>query len=129
GIFCNTVDQPDLCSFIVPAVTRRGGLCLAVSTSGNSPALAKRIKEELEASIGQIFGTYTAMLGEIRDWLLSTRQDPVERKILCQSLAENKILTWMKNGEWDKIEDWAVTNYGEGAGEVVRRYRPSTKSL
>ncbi len=47
-IFCNVVDQPELCTFHVPAVVRQGLLQIAISTGGASPALAKRIRQELE---------------------------------------------------------------------------------
>jgi len=46
GVLCNIVDQPEACSFIVPALVRRGDLTLAISTGGQSPALAKRIRKE-----------------------------------------------------------------------------------
>lgn len=51
GIWANIVDRPALCGFIAPAVFRRGALCLAVSTGGASPALAKRLRRRLESFI------------------------------------------------------------------------------
>ena len=48
NIIVNVVDYPDLCSFIVPSTINRGDLCISISTGGASPAVAKRIREELE---------------------------------------------------------------------------------
>lgn len=52
GVWLNVVDQPDLCDFITPALIRRGDLTIAVSTNGRAPALARRVREELERHIG-----------------------------------------------------------------------------
>lgn len=56
GIWINVVDQPALCSFIVPSVVRRGNLQLAVSTGGASPALAKWIRKDLQHRYGPEYG-------------------------------------------------------------------------
>lgn len=55
GCWINVVDQPRLCSFIVPSVVRRGKLTLAISTGGVSPALAKWIRKDLEHRYGPQF--------------------------------------------------------------------------
>jgi precorrin-2 dehydrogenase/sirohydrochlorin ferrochelatase len=52
GILLNVVDRPHLCTFIVPAVLRRGDLQVAVSTGGGSPALAGRVRDAIDASLG-----------------------------------------------------------------------------
>lgn len=51
GVFCNAVDDPDRCSFILPAIERRGPVIVAVSTQGRSPSLAKYLKQHLAAAI------------------------------------------------------------------------------
>ncbi len=51
GVFCNAVDDPDRCSFILPAIERRGPVIVAVSTQGRSPSLAKYLKNHLAKSI------------------------------------------------------------------------------
>jgi precorrin-2 dehydrogenase/sirohydrochlorin ferrochelatase len=66
GIWVNVVDTPDECDFIAPAVVRRGALQLAISTGGNSPMLAKRLRQGLEAMIGPEYGDLTALLGALR---------------------------------------------------------------
>jgi precorrin-2 dehydrogenase/sirohydrochlorin ferrochelatase len=52
NLLCNVADVPDLCNFILPAVHREGPIAVAVSTGGASPALAKRIRDEVAALIG-----------------------------------------------------------------------------
>ncbi|MEW6113527.1 MAG: bifunctional precorrin-2 dehydrogenase/sirohydrochlorin ferrochelatase [Thermodesulfobacteriota bacterium] len=66
GIPCNIADVPELCTFTVPAVVSRGDLTIAVSTSGASPALARRIRERLEAEFGAEYEVLTRMLAGVR---------------------------------------------------------------
>jgi precorrin-2 dehydrogenase/sirohydrochlorin ferrochelatase len=66
GLLVNVVDSPRECSFIVPSVVRRGGLILAISTSGLSPALARHLREQLEEEFGQEFGPLLELLAELR---------------------------------------------------------------
>jgi precorrin-2 dehydrogenase/sirohydrochlorin ferrochelatase len=63
GAWVNVADEPDLCDFFAPAIVRRGDLAIAVSTSGASPALARRIREVLEAQFGP---EYAAAVDELR---------------------------------------------------------------
>lgn len=66
GVLLNVVDTTDLCSFIAPAVVRRGDVTFAISTSGLSPALARRLKEELSESPVLRWADMADMLSEVR---------------------------------------------------------------
>lgn len=66
GIWINVVDQPRLCSFIVPSVVRRGKLAIAISTSGASPALSKWIRKDLEKRYGRELGRLLERSAKIR---------------------------------------------------------------
>lgn len=66
GIWINVVDQPRLCSVIYPSVVRRGKLVLAISTGGISPALAKRIRIDLQRRYGPEFNRLLAGMGRVR---------------------------------------------------------------
>lgn len=66
GILVNVVDQTPNCSFIAPAIARRGDLVMAISTSGKSPALARKIREQLEGQFGPEYGDLVQALGEVR---------------------------------------------------------------
>src|SRR6266850_734049 len=82
GVLCNIVDVPELCDFYYPAVVQRGALQIAVSTSGQSPALAQRLRMELEEEFGPEYELWLEYLGEARDRLQSQELDPEERKCL-----------------------------------------------
>jgi siroheme synthase-like protein len=72
GCLVNVVDDPPHCNFIVPAIVRRGEVVVTVSTGGASPALARRLREQLETLIGPEYGELTALLAELRP-VLQTR--------------------------------------------------------
>lgn len=65
-VFCNVVDQPGTCTFHVPAVVRRGLLQIAISTGGASPALAKRIRKQLETQFGPPYERFLEALRDLR---------------------------------------------------------------
>jgi siroheme synthase-like protein len=67
GIPVNVVDDPELCSFIVPSVVRRGPLQVAISTGGRSPAFAKFMRHTLEEAIGEEYGVLAELAGRMRD--------------------------------------------------------------
>lgn len=66
GILCNAVDDPSYCDFYASAVVRRGDLQIAISTGGSSPALAQRIRKQLEREFGPEYGSWTDWLGRMR---------------------------------------------------------------
>ena len=66
GILVNVVDSPQECSFLVPSVVSRGGLLIAISTGGRSPALARHLREKLEKELGEEYALLLELLGEAR---------------------------------------------------------------
>jgi len=69
GILVNVADDPEPSDFIIPAFFRRGNLTLAVSTSGVSPALARKIRMKLEKSFGEEYASLLSLIGEVRSTL------------------------------------------------------------
>jgi siroheme synthase-like protein len=72
-IWVNAADDPANCDFILPAVIRRGQITLAASTSGSSPALARRLREELEAYLTDDLPALADLLAEVRTELRGRR--------------------------------------------------------
>jgi len=87
GILFNAVDEPDRCDFYFPAVVRRGDLQIAISTGGLSPALAQRLRKQLEEQFGPEWEEWIAKLGRTRDELKSIPMPPEQRKRLLHQYA------------------------------------------
>jgi len=90
NILCNVVDDPEHCDFYYPAVVRRGDLQLAISTKGQSPALAQRIRRELEMQFGPEYGAWLEELGRARQQLFASKIDPEQRRRLLHELASHE---------------------------------------
>lgn len=71
GCLINVVDDPQHSNFILPAVVRRGEMSIAISTGGNSPALARRLRERIEKLIGPEYDVLSKLLGELRPELIA----------------------------------------------------------
>ena len=90
GVLCNVVDVPDLCDFFYPSVVRRGDLQIAVSTSGQSPSLAQRIRQQLEKQFGPGYADWVAELGATRKLILDSDLDKERKLELLHSLASRE---------------------------------------
>ncbi|MGD0601762.1 MAG: bifunctional precorrin-2 dehydrogenase/sirohydrochlorin ferrochelatase, partial [Terriglobales bacterium] len=75
GVLCNVVDVPEYCDFFYPAVMRRGDLQIAVSTAGQSPSLAQKIRRQLERQFGEGYAAWVEQLGETRRLILASDLD------------------------------------------------------
>ena len=87
GVLCNAVDEPERCDFYFPAVVRRGELQIAISTGGLSPALAQRLRKELEQQFGPEWEEWLKQLGRTREELQSIPMPPEQRKRLLHQYA------------------------------------------
>jgi precorrin-2 dehydrogenase / sirohydrochlorin ferrochelatase len=90
GVLCNVVDVPDLCDFFYPSVVRRGDLQIAVSTAGQSPSLAQKIRQQLEKQFGPGYAEWVAELGETRRLILASDLDRERKLDLLHSLASRE---------------------------------------
>ena len=93
GILCNSVDDPPDCDFFYPSVVRRGDLQIAISTAGKSPALAQRLRAEIDAAIEPNAGDWLDGLGEIRLRILENFAASDARKAALHLLAQREICT------------------------------------
>lgn len=92
GILCNVVDVPEYCDFYYPAVVRRGDLQIAISTNGQSPSLAQKLRQQLERQFGPGYAQWVAELGETRRLVLGSDLDPKKKSDLLHSLASREAL-------------------------------------
>ena len=96
----NVADHPERSNFIVPAIVRRGDLLIAISTSGHSPALARRIRQELEKSFGREFSYFVEILGRIRKALIARIPQEGRRKRIFHQLVRSEILDLLRSGRF-----------------------------
>jgi precorrin-2 dehydrogenase/sirohydrochlorin ferrochelatase len=118
GVLLNVVDDPGLCDFITPALVQRGALLLAVSTSGKSPAMARRVREQLEALFGEEYAPFLELIGAIRMKLLKKRGDSVIFNRMYERLIDSPLLEWLREGKVKEINAFLDNLLGDG-------YRPS----
>ena len=93
---CNIADVPELCTFIVPAVVSRGDLVISISTGGSSPALARRIREDLENQYGPEYAEMTSILAELRKQVLSAGTSSEQNKELFMRIVDSDLLSAIK---------------------------------
>ena len=89
-VLCNSVDDPENCDFYYPAVVRRGDLQIAISTNGRSPALAQRLRQELEEQFGPEYEAWVKELGEARDQLTAKKVPLAPRRKLLHEIASRE---------------------------------------
>lgn len=103
GILVNAVDQPEDCSFIVPSVIRRGDLLIALSTSGKSPALARKLREDIEGLFGTEYGAFLDMMGIIRKRVLAMGLSQEENGKIFGALVRSGILTAIRDRDGERV--------------------------
>lgn len=93
GLPVNVVDKPDLCSFYVPSIVTRGDLKIAISTDGKSPALAKKIRKNLEAIFDERYSRFLDVVGEFREELINDgSMDDKSRGALLNKIVNSDLL-------------------------------------
>jgi len=100
----NRADAQAESDFITPATVRRGPLVLTVSTSGASPALARKIKADLEEQFDEVYDDYVCFLQQARLMIAAKFDKGPQRRKALQALLEPRLLEWTRNGEIDRRE-------------------------
>jgi len=97
-VFVNVVDQPSLCSFIAPAIAKRGELVIAVSTGGASPTVAKRLRQRVQRIIGPEYASLVRLMGSLRG--VAKRRLPryADRKAYFDRLLESDVVDLIQAG-------------------------------
>ncbi|MCD6562107.1 MAG: bifunctional precorrin-2 dehydrogenase/sirohydrochlorin ferrochelatase [Deltaproteobacteria bacterium] len=104
GLLINAVDQPADCDFIVPSIVKRGDLQIAISTSGKSPALAKKIRKELETQFGDEYESFLYLMGRLRKEILKKEYPQDENMRIFQEIVNSGILTALTKKNMDDVE-------------------------
>jgi precorrin-2 dehydrogenase / sirohydrochlorin ferrochelatase len=115
GIWVNVADEPEHCTFIVPAQVRRGDLTLAISTGGASPALARLLREELQQHFGPEYGPYLDLLHRVRTRVLAERRASPDNAALFHRLVRSPLKEAVARGD----RAWVLRVLREVVGEVL----------
>ncbi|OIN98636.1 MAG: siroheme synthase [Desulfovibrionaceae bacterium CG1_02_65_16] len=100
-ILCNVIDLPDEGSFIAPACVRRGDLTIAVSTGGDSPALTKRIRKDLQDRFGEEYARFLLLMSRLRPRVLALGWETEANSELFRALAGSGLLAALRRGDAD----------------------------
>ena len=114
NMLCNIADRPKVCNFILPSIVNRGDLTISISTSGKSPALAKKLRIELEEQFGNEYAEILLLMGAIREKLLSKKHEPEAHKQLFEKLISRGLLDIIRGNRKDEIDSLLHEVLGEG---------------
>ncbi|HPW68890.1 MAG: bifunctional precorrin-2 dehydrogenase/sirohydrochlorin ferrochelatase [Deltaproteobacteria bacterium] len=103
-IFCNAVDQPGLCSFIVPSVVEKGPIKIAISTGGVSPALSKKMRIRIGKLLGDEYSILALIMGRIRPIVLSGEGGHEDRKRIFEVLIDSELLDAIRGHDRELAE-------------------------
>lgn len=103
---CNIVDKPDLCNFTVPSVVLRGDLLIAISTGGRSPALAKKLRRELEDTYGHEYADFLRIMGAVRPRVLAKGRSQPENEAIFNRLVSSELLDWIRTKNQARIDSF-----------------------
>ena len=107
GVLLNVADDVLNSNFVAGSVMRRGPLAVAVSTSGCSPALAARMRRQLQQTFGPEYGDFLELLGELRQPVSARHPDFEARKTVWETLLDSDVLTLLREGQPDKARELA----------------------
>ena len=114
GMLCNIADRPEVCNFILPAIVKRGDLIIAISTSGKSPAFAKKMRKDLEKEFGTEYAEFLKLMGGIRNKLLSQDHEPEAHKPLFEKLIQRDLVKMIKDRDIAAVNSLLFEILGEG---------------
>lgn len=110
GVLCNAVDDPPFCDFYFPSVVRRGDLQVAISTAGNSPALAQQLRRELNEQLPLDLGDWLADLGNLRREVVAAEPLNEQRRLLLHELAQRQVCAYDQCPSRLLAREHAITN-------------------
>jgi precorrin-2 dehydrogenase/sirohydrochlorin ferrochelatase len=100
----NVADNPAICDFIVPSIVARGDLLVAISTGGASPALAKRLRREIERLAGPEYEELVSVLSDLRERVQAVIADPQRRQEIFERFLDSNVLDLIRKGDKPGID-------------------------
>ncbi|MDZ7640585.1 MAG: bifunctional precorrin-2 dehydrogenase/sirohydrochlorin ferrochelatase [Desulfurivibrio sp.] len=119
NLLLNVADVPKWCNVILPAVVRRGDLSLAISTGGASPALAGKLRRELEASFGDEYRRLVRLLAALRPLVLARDGSQAENCRCFQELVAADLVAWIRDRRWDLVREQVARCIGGAEAMAV----------
>ena len=99
NMLCNIADRPSSCNFILPAIVCRGDLIVTISTSGASPAYAKKLRQTLENLFGEEQAVFLKLMGKIREKLLQEDHEPEFHKPIFENLIQSDLVEKIRTND------------------------------
>lgn len=121
----NVADDPESCSFHVPATIRRGDLAVAISTGGKSPAVAARIKNDLADDLGTEYNILLDIMAMARA-MTGRNTEAVsqeERKNIYKKILHDDIIEWIKTGQVDTLQSHLLDIFGPEAESEIKKLK------
>jgi precorrin-2 dehydrogenase/sirohydrochlorin ferrochelatase len=113
----NVADVPRRCNFILPATLRQGDLTISISTAGKSPALAGKLRMELEKRFGKEYRVLVDILGAIRPVILASGLSQSDNEQLFKQLLHDDMAGWIRTSDWSSLENHFGRVLGDRVGE------------
>ena len=113
GILVNIVDDPGRCDFILPSLYRQGDLLIAITTSGKSPALAKKLRKEMTRHFGPEYEEFLNVLGQIREKIIARGGPPERNKALFEAVVYSDVIDHIRAKDWDRVRETVRNLTGE----------------
>ena len=125
NLLLNVADVPQRCNFILPATVRQGDLVISISTAGKSPALARKLRMELEKRYGVEYRILVDILGAIRPQILASGLSQSENEQIFKQLLHEDMAEWIRTRNWTSLENHFEKILRDRAGgDWLHKIRP-----
>jgi len=104
GLLINAVDQLPDCNFIVPSIVKRGDLLIAISTSGKSPALAQKVRKQLDTQFGSEYEDFLVLMGRVRKEILTKGLSQEENSRIFHEIVESDVLDSLLRDDLKRVQ-------------------------
>ena len=114
NLLCNVADRPDICNFILPSIVQQGDLIITISTSGKSPALAKKLRRQLENQFGGEYAELLQIMGAVRRKLLKQSHEPEAHREIFEKLINSDLLEMIRKKKYAGVDSLLESILGKG---------------